>query len=332
MRVGVIGAGWVGTHRHIPGLRRLDNVTIAGVFDRKLARAQAAVEELSDCIATDDIDQLFQTNLDAVVICTSPWSHAELTVQALRAGHHVLTEKPMAMNSDEARKMVSAAEQADRLLCVSHNFLFSNSVRKANRLLGGARPHYVLGMQMSSDRRRLPAWYQDLPGGLLFDELPHFMYLLHHFLGDLQFEGVRAVTRPKEARHPTTVEIQVSSPSGDAQVIVLGDSPLSEWHLTLVAQDRVIGLDLFRDIPVQLTSDDEHGALDILKTSAKAVSGHVAGFVASGARLATGRMSWGHDELIRRFVAAVTRGAPPPVSLGQATRVVEVTDRIIESL
>lgn len=331
MKVGIIGAGWVGTNRHLPALRRLENVSISVIFDRNLSKAQAVAEKLPGCVATDDLERLLAESLDAVSICTPPWSHAELAVAALNSGVHVLTEKPMAMNSEEAARMVRAADDAQRVLCVSHNLLFSNSVQKADRWLGGERPHYVLGLQMSSDRRRLPTWYQELPGGLLFDELPHFLYLMDHFLEDLAFQGVRSI-RPEGARHPTTVEIQLSGARGDAQIVVLTKSPLSEWHLSLVARDQALDLDLFRDIAVRVPEDDDHGAVDILKTSTRAVTGHLAGFVTSGVRLATRQLSWGHDRLVRHFVEAVESGTAPPVTVEQASRMVAVTDRILENL
>ena len=99
IRVGVLGAGWVATARHLPSYKRDKRAVIVAVYDRRAERADSAAGRFGVPVATDDLDRFFAEELDAVSVCSSPWSHAELAVEALRNGFHVLTEKPMAMNS-----------------------------------------------------------------------------------------------------------------------------------------------------------------------------------------------------------------------------------------
>jgi len=332
LRVGLAGAGWVMTARHLPAFAAHDNVDIVAVYDRTIERARVLAAKAGAAVkAYDDLDSFLSEGLDIVSIATSPWSHHDIAVASLRAGAHVFTEKPMAMDSAEAVHMAEVAADVDRLLCVSHNFLFSRSVQRAEKLLAGTPIDYVAGVQFSSEQRRLPTWYRELPGGLMFDEAPHMLYCMNRFLGgSLRLDHARADF--SDDGHPRTVELLLRGSTGTGQVTMVFCAPVSEWHLTLSTQRRVVGLDLFRDIAVGLSSDGQHGALDIARTSASALAGHVGGFVRSGARLVARRQFWGHDVIIRRFIDATAGLGESPVPLRDSLNVVELTDTVIDAL
>jgi predicted dehydrogenase len=85
---------------------------------------------------TDDIDHLLaDDSLDAVVIATPPASHYDLTLKALRADKHVLVEKPLALNSQHADKLVREAKRRNRTLMVGHVLLYHPAVRKLKELV-----------------------------------------------------------------------------------------------------------------------------------------------------------------------------------------------------
>jgi hypothetical protein len=110
------------------------------------------------------------------------------------------------------------------------------------------------------------------------------------------------------------------------------DAPVSEWHVMASASTGVVGLDLFRDISVGLAPDGAHGALDIARSSASVVAGHVVGFAKAGARLVTRRQLWGHDVLIGRFIDAVVHDGAAPVPVEDALAVVDFTDTVLAAL
>lgn len=327
----MVGTGWSATVRHIPSYRRHPEAEVAVVYDRRPERARAVAEQLSVPLAVSSLAELLDQDLDVVSICTPPWTHAEIAAAALERGVHVFTEKPMAMDEAEATSMVDAARRAGRLLCVSHNFLFSRAVQRADRALAHDGVGYAFGMQLSSLRRRLPVWYEELPGGLLLDESPHMLYTMQHFLGPLQLEGARA-TWDRESGLPRTADIWVKGASGPGQVSMVFDTPLSEWHVGLVGRERAVDLDLFRDIAVCVGSDGAHKPLDILRTSSRAVFDHSRGFVTSGARYAARQLFWGHDVIIGRFVDAVLGRCPVPVPPEESVAVVRLTDAILDEL
>ena len=117
LRVGLIGAGANTRLRHIPGLRAQPNVEIAAVCNRRPASTAAAAREF-------DIPRTFEhwedlvadPDIDAIVIGTWPYLHCPITLAALEAGKHVLTEARMSMNAKEAHQMLAAARKHPKLV------------------------------------------------------------------------------------------------------------------------------------------------------------------------------------------------------------------------
>ncbi len=331
LRAGVVGAGWVSSERHIPSLLRTSGVELVGVYDHKIERARASAPE--GAVATDDMDVLLDIGLDVVNVCTPPGAHADYVAAALDRGIHVFCEKPAALCTKDAKAMFAAADEAERLLCVSHNFLWSDAmVRARDTLQGAGKIQHIGGIQLSSDQRRLPTWHGGLRGGLLFDEIPHMLYILDDLLGGgLEVEHVRADwgTRTSE---PRSCELLLRGSAGPAQISIVFGAPVSEWHVTVIAETTVVDIDLFRDVMVSTGSDGRHTAREVLGLSSRVVASHMAGFARAGVRLARGKQFWGHDRLIEAFISAVSNGAPSPVHKDRALAVVAATDAILHEL
>lgn len=333
VRVGIAGAGWVATARHLPSFLAHPAVDIVAVYDRSEERAAALGARVpgGDVLTTDSLDRFLGEGLDVVSIATSPWSHAEISVQASAAGAHVFAEKPMAMDGADARQMAQAAQDADRLLSVSHNFLYSRAMQETRRKLRGAPVEYVAGLQLSAETRRLPVWYRNLPGGLMFDEAPHLVYTLNDLLGgNLRLDHARGDI--DEDGQPRSVELLVAGETGRGQITMVFTAPVSEWHVTASSATGIVVMDLFRDISVRIAPDGAHGAKDIARSSAMALGGHALGFAKAGGRLVAKRQFWGHEVLIGRFVDAVVSGGPAPVTSAEALAVVDFTDSVLSSL
>jgi predicted dehydrogenase len=117
LRIGLIGAGANTRARHIPGLQALPEVTLVAVCNRRPESTEAVAREFQvqrryahweEVIADSDVD--------AVVIGTWPYLHCPITLAALQAGKHVLTEARMSMNAAEARRMLQAAREHPKLV------------------------------------------------------------------------------------------------------------------------------------------------------------------------------------------------------------------------
>ena len=335
LRAGIVGAGWVAGARHAPVYRARRDTDLVAVYDRKRARAERLAGDVDVDCYTDSWDEFVAQDLDIISICTPPFAHEQYAVPALQAGMHVLLEKPMAMDAASAGRIAAAATAHERLLCVSHNFLFSRSMQRLRREIESGEAgaiRFVMGMQASSPRRRLPSWYGSLPTGLFFDEAPHLLYLTASLLGDAQVVMATADHAEPGAEQPVrSMHTVLRSPVAPATLTMCFDAPLSEWHLMVVCERKVLAADLFRDISVVLGSDGSHGALDILRTSASAGAQHLGGFAGSGMRLVGGKQDWGHAALIGKFIDAVQQGGPSPVPVTDALKVVSLTDAILDA-
>ena len=107
----VVGTG-IGCQTHVPALRGA-GFDVAALVGRDAARtAQRAARVGIPGACTSLTDALNRTDADAVVVTTPPNSHAELVLEAVAAGKHVVCEKPFARDKNEARQMLAAAQEA----------------------------------------------------------------------------------------------------------------------------------------------------------------------------------------------------------------------------
>ncbi|HWB09746.1 MAG TPA: Gfo/Idh/MocA family oxidoreductase [Pirellulales bacterium] len=118
IRVGIIGLGGNARLRHVPGLRACAGVEIAAVCNRRRESTNAAAAEIGITKTYEHWQDLVaDPQIDAVVIGTWPYLHCPITLAALAAGKHVLTEARMAMNAAEAHQMLAASKKHGHLVC-----------------------------------------------------------------------------------------------------------------------------------------------------------------------------------------------------------------------
>jgi predicted dehydrogenase len=117
LRIGLIGAGGNTRLRHIPGLRALEGVELTAVCNRRPESSAAAAREFGiGRIHTHWEAMVADADIDAIVIGTWPYLHCPITLAALKAGKHVLTEARLAMNAAEAHRMLKAAREQAALI------------------------------------------------------------------------------------------------------------------------------------------------------------------------------------------------------------------------
>lgn len=117
LRVGLIGAGANTRLRHIPGLLACADVAIVAVCNRRPESAATVARELGNIDVHHAWEEVVaRSDIDAVVIGTWPYLHCAITLAALDAGKHVLTEARMSMNAAEAHRMLRAAQERPKLV------------------------------------------------------------------------------------------------------------------------------------------------------------------------------------------------------------------------
>jgi predicted dehydrogenase len=191
LRFGIIGCGWAGTLR-AQAIANLPEISLAAVSDQDLARARdlsvkygtVAVEEWRSLIARED--------LDAVIVSTPPPFHAEMCINALQNGKHVLCEKPLARNPDECRQILDVAGRTDRLLATGFNYRFYPAIVKAREIVDsgliGELDHIRSFAGHPGGSEFTQTWVHNVEvmgGGTLLDNGIHIIDLTRYFLGEV---------------------------------------------------------------------------------------------------------------------------------------------------
>jgi predicted dehydrogenase len=134
MRAAVIGLGFVG-RAHLEGLRRL-GIAIPGVLDDPPSRTQEVAKSLGIARAYSSLDDLLSDkDVDSVHICTPNFVHCEQTTKSIKAGKHVVCEKPLAMNTKETSSIVELAKNAKVCGAVNYNLRYYPLCHEARTLV-----------------------------------------------------------------------------------------------------------------------------------------------------------------------------------------------------
>ena len=123
IRVGIIGCGGIANGKHMPSLKKVPGVQMVAFCDIVVERAEKAKAQYGtpDAKVYEDYKELLEDKtIDVVHVLTPNRAHSFITVDALEAGKHVMCEKPMAINSVEAKKMLDAAERTGKLLTIGY--------------------------------------------------------------------------------------------------------------------------------------------------------------------------------------------------------------------
>jgi len=161
VRVAVIGCGSISKHRHVPEYANNENVELVAFVDPIIERAQNFVDQHGGQAFTDYKEMLAAIKPDAVSVCTPNYLHAEMSIEAAKAGAHVLVEKPMAVTDEEAAAMIEAAKENNVKLMVGHNQRFMPPHEKAKEILKTGVLGKVLTFRTSFGHPGPDAWSID---------------------------------------------------------------------------------------------------------------------------------------------------------------------------
>lgn len=177
LRIGVLGVGYWGS-KHLRVLQSTSGVAEVHAIDERLSQ----LPQYQPLIAAGR-GHLSLTDalpyIDAVVIATPPTSHVRLGLEAIRAGKHVLVEKPLATTAADAEALIDAAEQAGVRLMVGHTFEHNAAVWMLREMVEAD----ALGAMyyLDSARLNLGLYQQDV--NVIYDLAPHDISIANHVLG-----------------------------------------------------------------------------------------------------------------------------------------------------
>jgi predicted dehydrogenase len=179
IRVAVVGYGYWGS-KHVRVLSTMPDVDVV-VVDEHVERLEEAVAYYPSVerTATSLVDVL--DDVDAVLVATPPAAHAEIALQAINAGKHVLVEKPMATSVSDAEAMVLAASVQGVQLMVGHTFEYNAAVRRLRDIIRSG----TLGRVLYIDSARLSLGRYQRDVNVIWDLAPHDISIASFLLDEL---------------------------------------------------------------------------------------------------------------------------------------------------
>ena len=207
LKVGIIGCGGIANSKHMPGLKSVEEAEMVAFCDLEIERAEKAKAEYGtpDAKVYKDYKELLKDDsIDVVHVCTPNRSHSFISIDALRAGKHVMVEKPMAKTAAEAEEMVRVAKETGKKLTVG----YQNRCRPESQYLKqqimnkGFLGEVYYAKALALRRRATPTWgvflnEYEQGGGPLIDIGTHALDLTLYMMNNYQPKMVLGTTYKK---------------------------------------------------------------------------------------------------------------------------------------
>ena len=193
LNIGIIGAGGVARAAHMPSYAGNSKVQVMAVADPDILAAKSLAEEYSIPMVVEDYHEMLDDpTIEAVDICAPHYLHYPMTMDALNQGKHVILEKPISMNLEEADRMIEAANELGLWLLVVLNQRFMPVHRKVKEMLNDGRlgKPFLLNanitgdlMLLMNDASHWKGTWDRAGGGAFFDSGSHIVDLMHYWFG-----------------------------------------------------------------------------------------------------------------------------------------------------
>jgi predicted dehydrogenase len=203
IRCAVIGAGAIGLEQ-LAGFKSHPNVELAGVAEVHAQRREEAAKKY-DIRGVEDYHELLRDpSIDAVSIGLPNFLHAEVAIAALKAGKHVMLDKPMACSAKESQLIIDAWKESRRVFMVGQNFRFYRDTQMVKDYIARgelgeiyhARAHWL----RRSGIPRIGSWFTQkkfAAGGCCYDIGVHFLDMTLYLMGEFDAEAVSGQTFAK---------------------------------------------------------------------------------------------------------------------------------------
>lgn len=331
VRLGIIGAGWPG-RKHAEGAKASGGYKLASVADLIPARRAALMSEFGIHQDFDDAAALIKSaDVDAVSICVPNNLHAKFACDALRAGKHVIIEKPPTTKAAEAKKIATAAEKAGKVVMYAFQRRFGPAEQAAKLAVSKGYAGNIYHARATWLRTRgIPAgtgWYgksSESGGGAMIDLGAHVLDLAWWLLGEPKPQTVFAVSHARfkdSAPDPATYDVEDFA---TALVRFEGGATLelsASWALDQPPQQQGTQARIFGD----------GGCVDVYTPSGAILHRQ---FDAKGqskpTELKSPRLT-GHAAMMRRFRECILGKAQPSVSAAAGVTIMEMIDAIYRS-
>ena len=316
VRVAVVGCGAVAELVHLPSLATIQGVTASTLVDRDLGRARALAQRFGIPSVTDDHRQVAE-QADAAIVAVPHDLHAQMSLDLLERGVHVLVEKPMALSTTDCDRMIQAADRSGRVLAVGLLRRFHDSLRFAKEVLTAEALGEITRLDLRegsvySWRVTTDAMFKPPAGGVLADAGVHVLDLLLWWFGRLDVVSYRDDAL---GGVDADCEIRIRLPSGGSGRIELSRTRAMPNTCILHGTKGVLEVGTKTDSSIRFTPGDTRVVLAGKPTEAGS---------SSPASLA----DLGRRE-IEDFVGAIATGRQPMVSGREGRKSVALIEQCI---
>jgi predicted dehydrogenase len=210
LNLGIIGCGNI-SQAYFNGAKAFEALQIVACADLDPAKAQIKAQE-NNCLAQTVEELLRNPDIDLVINLTVPSSHAKVSMDILNAGKHVHSEKPLAVNLADGKKILDLANKKDLLVGCAPDTFLGAGLQTCRKLIDDGWIGKVVGGTAFLMSRGPESWHPNpgffyqLGAGPLFDMGPYYITALVHLLGPVK-KVIAQTTRAFESRIATSKEL-----------------------------------------------------------------------------------------------------------------------------
>jgi len=322
----IIGCGRI-AQRHAEHIHKFGK--LIAVCDTVKEKADAMAKQYNATAyydATDLLDR--EKTVDVVSICSPNGLHAQHAIQSLKAGFHVLCEKPMAINVNDCGEMIKTAERVNKRLFAIKQNRFNPPVEAVKNIIDEGKLGKIYSVQLSCFWNRNNDYYhnswkgtKDLDGGTLYTQFSHFIDLLYWMIGDVK--DVEAYT--SNYNHQGIIEFE------DTGVVILkfqnGAIGTINYTVNSYGKNMEGSLTIFGEKGTVKIGGQYLNELEYQNIQDYTIENLPAGNTANNYGNYQGSMS-NHDKIYENLVDVLTKNATISTSAFEGLKTVEIIDKI----
>lgn len=265
INVGIIGTGWFsGVHAKI--LNKMEKVQIKAICGTDKEKAEEYAFEFDHAKGYGNlIEMLDEEKLDAVYICVPPFAHGEIEMELINRGIPFLVEKPLSVDLDIPKKIISKLKEQPLITSVGYHFRYRDSVTLLKNELERSKLGIVTGGWMGS-MPTVPWWRnQETSGGQFIEQTTHLVDLLRYTAGEVEEVYAAYGSRSLPERYDN-----VTVPDVGTVTLKLKSGVIASLSNTCILPDgdSKVGLDFYSDKGI---IHIDHNILEIRKDGLESV-------------------------------------------------------------
>jgi len=344
LKVGIVGAGRATRELTIPAFNFVSNGELCAICDVNFNLAKELAGSFKISAYANLSEMLDREDIQLVIINTPVDTHADLAIEAMQKGRHVLIEKPVVVHLEELEKLRKVMDETGMKLTVVHNYKFYSGPQKALQMYKQG----ILGEIIHIDRiwmtppqedrmeRNPEGWWHRQPGGRLADALPHFLYIPYMFVGPMELVAVSARKLAKDRNWSFCDESDIILRTPKAYINIRQSTNQDSWpykgyiYHTFLYGTKLSVATNHHDAEIIWRHSSVKKALKDIKSSISFLGKRFFPFIDKEKIITRGA----HNVLYEKFINYILDRGPNPVSweevVNVATLTIEISNKMKE--